>query len=167
MFRELTRAGSRDAGAYARLGAAELAQDDYAGARNAFENAIRLSPSDEAIRKQLEFTNSLVALDPNAAGIRASERYRRSEQLLQGALTMLDQCLLTAKDDARAQSYRELADSARKALAQHPRGATREDAAENDLTLAVQLWKARQELCSSRPAVDEAVARVLARLARE
>ena len=80
---------------------------------------------------------------------------------------MLDQCLLTATDDARAQSYRELADSARKALAQHPRGATREDAAENNLTLAVQLWKARQELCSSKPAVDEAVARVLARLARE
>jgi hypothetical protein len=80
---------------------------------------------------------------------------------------MLDQCLLTVKDDARIQSYRGLADSARKALAQHPRGASREDAAENDLMLAVKLWKKRQELCSSLPATDEPVARVLARLARE
>jgi len=156
VFHGLIRADSRDAEANAGLGAAELAQDDYAAARNAFENALRLDPSNEAVRRQLEFTNRLLALDANASGIRASERYRRSELLLQGAVTMSDQCLPAAAGDA-----------ARKALAQHPSGRMRGDAAENNLTLAVQLWKARQEQCSSKPASDEAVARVLTHLARE
>jgi CIC family chloride channel protein len=167
VFRGLIRTNGRDAEAYAALGAAELVQDDYVVARNAFENALRLDPSNENIRRQLEFTNRMLTLDPNAPGTRAAERFRRSEQLLQGALTAQDRCLPTTKDGAHGQIYSDLADSARKALAQHPRVALREDAAENNLTLAVQLWKARRELCSSQPVPDEAVARVLTRLARE
>jgi hypothetical protein len=84
VFRELIR--DRDVEAYAGLGAAELAQDDYVATRNAFENPLRLDPWNEDTRRQLKFTNRVLAFDPNAPGIRASERCRRSEQLLQGAI---------------------------------------------------------------------------------
>jgi len=167
VFRGLIHANGRDAEAYAGLGSAELALEDYAGARNELENALRQDPSDDATQKQLDLTNRVLALDPNARGLRASERYHRSEQLLQGALSMVDQCLVTAKDDPGIQSDRAVADSARKALAQHTRGGVGEDAVENDLTLAIQLWKVRQDRCSASPAADEATARVLARLARD
>jgi hypothetical protein len=60
-----------------------------------------------------------------------------------------------------------LAESGQKALAQRRLARAREDAAENDLMLAVKLWKARQELCPAQPPANDAIARVLTQLARE
>ena len=167
VFRGVLHTDARDRDAYAGLGAADLAQDDYAGARNAFQNALRLDPSDEAARKQLDLSKRVLELDPNAGGIRASERYARSKELLEGAAPTLSQCVATMKDSPEGSSDRELANSARKAIAQHPTRGALGDAAEDNLTLAVQVWKARQKLCGSQPVSDEALGRVLTRVARE
>jgi Flp pilus assembly protein TadD len=165
-FRAVMNADPGDRDAFAGLGAAELALDDYVRARNAFQNALRLDPSDEAARKGLELARRVLELDPNAQGIRASERYARAKELLEGAATMLNQCLATGKDDPDLAANRELVNSASKAVAQHlSRGL--DDAAEDDLTLALQVWRARQKLCGSEAARDEAMRRILTRMARE
>ncbi len=161
VFRELIRANNRDADAYAGLGAAQLAQDNYTAARDALENAMRLDPSDETAKKELDVASGALALDPNARGIRGSERYERSLALLKSSLNMLEQC------DAGANDNSQLLQSAQKALDQHPAGRILDDATEDNLTLAAQLWKAREKQCASQSPSDEAAARVLARLARE
>ncbi len=161
IFRDLLRANRSDADAYAGLGAAELAQEDYTGARGANENALRLDPTNEAALKGLEVANGVLALDPNARGIRLSERYQRSETLLKDAVAMLDQCAPVGPDDS------QLVQSAQKALAGRPTRQTMDDSTEDDLTLAAQLWKAREKQCASQPPADDAAARVLSRLARE
>jgi tetratricopeptide (TPR) repeat protein len=161
VFREILRGNDQDAGAYAGLGAAQLAQDNYAGARSSFRSALRYDPGDETARKQLDLDERILALDPDARGIRSAERYRRSQTLLEGALKMFDQCTVAL------QSNTALAERAAKALTQHPRASASGDATEENLTVAADLWRSRQAACSSRVPSDEALARVLTRLSRQ
>ena len=106
----------------------------------------------------MDISERVLALDPDARGIRSSERYRRSQALLQGALQMIEQCAGGGTDS-------QLADRARKALAAHPRPAQMDDATEENLTVATDLWKERRQACPSYTPSDEALERVLARLA--
>jgi len=159
LFRELARSNDSDPSVWAGLGAAELAQDNYAAASNALKNALRRSPSDGTARKELEISERVLALDPDARGIRASERYRRSQDILRGALGMMERCAGGSADTT-------LVASARKALAEHPKPAALDDATEENLTLGTDLWKARRQACPAYEVSDEALERVLARLSR-
>ncbi len=159
LFREIARSNVRDAAAWLGLGAAEFALDDYAAAANALKTGLRLNPSDAGARKQLEISEQVLALDPDARGIRAAERYRRSQAILEGAFHMLDQCAGGAADP-------QLIANAHQALGNHPKRGTLDDAAEEDLTLATDLWKARRQACQAYAVSDEALERVLARLSR-
>ena len=143
-FPRLLRADGQDAEAYRGLGAAQLAQDNYLAARNAFNAALRINPSDEISRAQLELCNSVLALDPDARGIRSAERYKRSQTLLAGALALVDQCA------AVSQANPQLAENAKKAQPQHPRASGLGDATEENLTLAAKLWRARQSACPTQ-----------------
>jgi tetratricopeptide (TPR) repeat protein/CBS domain-containing protein len=156
---DVLRANNRDAQAWVSLGMAELAQDDYLAARNAFRNAVRFDPLDEQSRKQLELADRILALDPNAIGVRASGRYQRSVEILTGALKMAEPCRTAANGPA--------IDQARKALAQRPRRGEIDDAIDMNLDLAVRLWKSAKNLCPSQQQKDEALDRVLARLSRQ
>jgi tetratricopeptide (TPR) repeat protein len=155
VFNDVLGSNSSDAHAWSGFGTAELALEDYRAARNAFRNAARLDPSDDQTRRNLELTDRILALDPNAGGLRASDRYERSVEILTAALKMQETC-----------SRNDLTDAARKALAGRPRRREIEDAAEMDLDLAVKLWKSARNLCPSRKK-DEALDQVLARLARQ
>jgi tetratricopeptide (TPR) repeat protein len=157
LFREIAQSSQADAEAWSGLGTAELAQEDYAAARNAFRNALRADPSDSISRKRLGISERVITLDPEARGIRSSERYRRSKALLQGVLEMIEQCAGGGADS-------QLAAEARKALAEHPRAAQIDDATEENLALAVQLWKERRQACPAYTPSDEAMERILARL---
>jgi chloride channel protein, CIC family len=158
VFRDLVHGNSRDGAAYAGLGAAELAQDDYLAARNAFREALRLDPANEIIRKQLELCDQVLALDPDERGISALERYRRSQALIEGAVKIVANC-------AGGQASTQLIDAGRKALAARPNPGTRADITERNLTLAGEIWKSRPAACQA-PASDETLERVLARLSR-
>jgi chloride channel protein, CIC family len=159
LFRGITQSGDPDPAAWFGLGTAELALSDYAAATTALRKAVELNPSDESARKQLELSQGVQVLDPDARGLRASERYRRSQELLQGALQLTDRC------SAAASNPQPIA-SARKALDQHPKPGALGDATEENLTLATQLWKQVRQACPSSAASDDALARVLARLSR-
>jgi chloride channel protein, CIC family len=160
VFRNLAQTDHRDAEAYAGLGAAELAMENYQDARDAFEKALGLNPSDQASMAQLELCQRVLALDPNARGLRAAARYQRSKELLQAEVTRFDRC----------QPGSKAADSVRKVLASHPLRNSLEDAAEQNLALAEDLWKQEEKLCGaahpSNPE-DGAIERVLARLSKQ
>jgi tetratricopeptide (TPR) repeat protein len=156
VFRGIAQDDNRDAEAYAGLGAAELAQDDIQAARTTFRQALRLDSANVAAPSQLELIERVLALDPEARGITASERNRRSRQLLEGALKFAGPCI----------SDPQLAQTASKALAEKPNRRTLGDATEQNLTLAVELWRARSPACPAPQGSDEALARELARLAR-
>ena len=58
VFRDMVRTDDRDADAYAGLGEAELALENYQEARDAFQKALDRNPSDEASKKQLGVESS-------------------------------------------------------------------------------------------------------------
>jgi CIC family chloride channel protein len=159
LFQEIAQSVDSDGTAWSGLGAAELALSDYPAAASALRKAVELNPSDESARKQLEISQAVQALDPDARGIRASERYHRSQELLQGALQMTDRC-------SSAASNSQLVADARKALDQHPKSGALGDATEENITLATQLWKQVRQACPSSTPSDDAPARVLTRLSR-
>ncbi len=163
VFHEILRDNNQDADAFVGLGAAMLAQDDYSGASAAIRSALRWNPSDETARSQLAFVDRILALDPDARGLRSSARFQRSQTLLTGALKLFDQCTVAL------QANTDLADRAAKALAQRPRASALGDATEENLTLAAELWRSRQAqaACATRPPADQALNRVLSRLSRQ
>ncbi|HTR34539.1 MAG TPA: chloride channel protein [Bryobacteraceae bacterium] len=168
VFQDLLRSNSRDAQAWAGLGAAQLAQDNFAAARDAFRNAVRWNPADTDSQKELEFCEMATALDPSAPKLRSAERHERSVTLLQEELANADACRVTVTAPAQSQPLSQLADSARKALAQHPSRAGLEDSTDNNLTLALNLWKADQTLCGSKAALGNLpLDRVLAKLSKQ
>jgi chloride channel protein, CIC family len=156
IFREVLKTDGRNAVAYASLGAVELALENYPGARDAFQKALQWNPSDEISKKQLGLSERVLALDPDARGLRAVERYQRSKELLQTEVMRFDHCQPASK----------LADPARKALASRPRRPALEDSAEMNLSLAKDLWRQAQTLCGT-PDPDDAAVRVLARLSKQ
>jgi CIC family chloride channel protein len=165
VFQDVLRGNSRDAQAWAGLGMAELALEDYRAARNALRNAVRFDPADEQARGELDLVERITALDTNASGLRASDRYQRSVQLLTLAL-QADETCLTSRSDPSTSDNRKLAEAARKALAGRPRRGEIDDAIETDLDLAVKLWKSARNLCPSQKK-DEVLDRALARLSRQ
>jgi CIC family chloride channel protein len=161
VFRDVLKTDDRDATAYAGLGESQLALDNYREARDAFEKAVERNPSDEASRKQLALTERVLALDPNAPGLRAAARYERSKELLQAAIMRVDQC----------QPGTKTADSAKLAVATRPRRNRVEDSADLNLALAGELWRQVQKLCGKPEQApnpnDQAIERVLSRLSRQ
>jgi tetratricopeptide (TPR) repeat protein len=160
VFQNMVQTDDRDADAYAGLGQAELALENYQGARTALQKALQLNPADEASKTRLDLSDRVLALDPNARGLRVAERYERSKELLQAEVMRFDQCQPIAKGA-------DAAESARKALANHPSRGALEDSAEMNLMLAEDLWKQEQKLCGTLPNGNEAVERALARLSRQ
>jgi CIC family chloride channel protein len=157
IFRDIVRTDDRDANAYAGLGQAELALENYQEARDAFQKALDRDPSDPASKSQLALIEQVLALDPNARGLRAAARFQRSKELLQAEIVRFDQC----------QPGSKTADAARKAIADRPRRSDLEDLADTNLALAEDLWRQGQKLCGSTPESKNAIDRVLARLSRQ
>ena len=92
-------------------GQLELALENYEEARDAFRKRSSGTPPTTPAEKQLDLSEQVLALDPNARGLRAAERYQRSNELLQAEVMRFDHC----------QPGSAVADPARKALANHPR----------------------------------------------
>jgi tetratricopeptide (TPR) repeat protein/CBS domain-containing protein len=167
VFRNMIQSDDRDADAYAGLGAAELAMEDYQDARVGFQKALQLNPADATSKAQLDLSERVLALDPNARGLRAAERYERSIKLLQAEVMRFDQC----QPGGKTASQSDPAASARTALASKPRRAELEDAADMNLSLAENLWKQEPKPCGAAGSTpdpnDQAIERVLARLSRQ
>jgi CIC family chloride channel protein len=165
VFREVLQKDKQDADAYAGLGDAYLALDSFRAARDAYENAIRWNPEDETSHKQLQLTGQILSLDPTLRGLRAAERYRRSQKLMEATLGGLDQCFASMQGPP-PESVTQLADSARKSLMNRAKPRSYSDAADTNIDLAGQLWEAHSKLCGTPSPADTAIGRVMARLTK-
>jgi hypothetical protein len=68
-----------------------LPLENYQEARDAFQSAA-VEPGGRHEQKQLDLSDRVLALDPNARGLRVAERYQRSKELLQAEVMRFDQC---------------------------------------------------------------------------
>ena len=68
----------------------------YDAAREAYRTAVRLSPNDQASAAGLRLAERLQLLDPDRPGLRPSERYGRSRELLAAALAAFAPCLASS-----------------------------------------------------------------------
>jgi CIC family chloride channel protein len=159
VFHEIINRDPQDESAWAGLGEAEYALADYPAASDALQSALKLNPNDTAAQKHLEASGQIVALDPTRRGLGAIEKFHRSQKLLSGVLDAATQCPLPSPSPAPNQRI----DAARKSLAnQSPPSFS--DAAEKNVTLAEELWKAAPTSCASWPPPDSPLARVMAKL---
>lgn len=164
LFREVLREARRDGEANAGLGEAEFAQLDYVSAQEAFRNALRWKPNDEAVQKRLELCGQIVSLDPTGRRLSPAERYRRSQALLERVLKAFESCTATSSELTFPDAVRTQLEGARKALGKRPRERSYREEAEAATVAAGELWKAHENLCGSAGDGDEALVRVLARL---
>jgi tetratricopeptide (TPR) repeat protein len=157
VFRGILQEAPANADADAGLGDADFAQGNYRSAQRDFQNALRLTPGDAAIRKRLDLCNQLLTLDPTIRGLDPADRLSRSSKLLELTADDATQC---AGQNPTAE-MRVLLDAAAKNL--KARGSA---AAESNLDLAEQLWQLRGKDCSQPPVKDSPLALVLERLGR-
>jgi thioredoxin-like negative regulator of GroEL len=158
IFRQILRQDHGDADAYAGLGEAEIALGNYRIAETNLQVAAHLRPGDEDIRKRLDLSSQVLALDPMLRGLGAAERYRRTRKLVELALNDANQCAGVSG------TLGNLADQAGQALQSRVKASQQDDAIEANLDLAEKLWQARQKNCAqaTQPA-EEPLRLVLAR----
>ncbi len=160
VFREVLSASPTDAAAYAGLGEAELARENYRAARAAFEQAVRLAPTDDLARQQAALCERVLALDPTSAGLRSSERYEHSRELLKSVLLSAEACASPATSGDPTSALAR----ARKVATSTRRPRSLGEAADENIRLVQELWAGRTPPCGPS---DPAVARVMSRLERE
>jgi tetratricopeptide (TPR) repeat protein len=147
------RRDPRDPSALSVLGVAELSRRRYEAAREAFEAVLQLDPHDVKAAAHLRLAEQLQVLDPDRPGLRPSERYGRSRELLSAALVAAEGCLASS---ARVPSPELKSDSAaaREAISGKREPRSRGDAVDRNLALAERLWMERASMCGPGDAVD-------------
>ncbi len=163
LFREAIKTNPQDAAVHAGLARAAFALGNFGDARQAFRTALRRDPSDAASRAQLELTDRILALDPGLKGLKASERYERSRELLQSVLDSLDSCL-AAGARTSPEPVARTAEEARRTLARKRLPRSLADATESSLGLAGKLWDARAGLCGAPGDSEKALEILMPRL---
>lgn len=161
VFESVLRRQSRDAGAYAGLGEAEFARGDYRRAEAAFRQALRWKPDDAEARQRLAVCEQILALDPDARGLSAAQRFERSRRLLEEIAANAEQCF-----QGKQQPLPEPLVAARKLLARRQPRRSTEQATQNNLSLAEQLWSERTAACGQPAQAGQALALVMAQLSR-
>ncbi len=156
IFRDLTRASSRDAQAHRGLADTYFAAGEFVSARHEYERALRYNPKDRAANDALSFTNAVIDLDPELSGLPSAERFRRSQNLLRRVLADLGKCSTSDENKAKL-------DAATQLLQSPPQN--NPDLALEIQTTARQLWTARAQMCSATPTDDNVLATVFERMA--
>ena len=159
VFQQVLRAAPEDGRAWIGVGEAELAQDAYRAAAKAFDNALRLDPENGRATQRLALCNDVLALDPTLVGLRSRERYARSLKLLEGAVAAVQACPGLAGTEETA----SLTAAARKVLTARRLPPSPSDAAEENASLARELWAGTPQSCRS-PEAFKALTRVFARI---
>lgn len=164
LFRHLLDHNRQDAGAWDGLGEAEFAMGDDQAARQAFRAALQIEPADRAAASRMDLCDRTLVLDPALKGLPAKERFGRSREILS---KLLDEALRCAGgEDALPTPLKDAVERARASLAAKRRPPSFSDAVEANTAIAEQLWSVGVKSCAANPPPDEALKRVMTRLAR-
>ncbi len=163
IYKKVIQQNPRSGDAYAGLGEAEVATNEYRSAEEAFKSALHWKPDDVAIQKRLQQVEQMLSLDPNLGGLRVADRYQRSRKLLEAVLVAMDQCRATV-GDIQLDGIIETTNAARKSLLYKGRPRSYSDATEANLVLCKQLWKIHIGSCGPPKASDEILKTLMARL---
>jgi chloride channel protein, CIC family len=156
VYRDVLERNPRDAAAQDGVGEAELAEGNFAAAQQAFRAAVQIDPTDETAARRIALCNQILALDPEARGVRAPERYQRSRNLLADVVGQIQHCLPQPTGLSQAQEL----------LANHRRPLSFGDAAETNVAAASRLWREALPACEPKPNPDSPLARLMAQLTR-
>lgn len=160
LYQVVLEENPQDAEAFAGLGEAEFAQANFRTAARTFQTALRFAPGDAAIERRLAVTNQVLALDPMGRSLSSLERYRRSLMLLELTADSLTACTGPNRD-ALTSSFLEKADEN---LSRTVRVNERNDAVDENLNLAEQIWALRRASCGETRPEEEPIALVLTRV---
>jgi tetratricopeptide (TPR) repeat protein len=160
VFRDLVRDFPRYADSYHGLGKAYLDSGDYAAAHTEFQYAVRLNANDREAQTSLEFTNSILSMDPMLPRLSSLDRVRRSRALLDRVINYLQSCggKTIAADTPVPQNIEE----AKKLL--NSTYSDTDQYLDQLQDAAEQLWKTRNTACGSAPAHDQALESLMPRM---
>jgi tetratricopeptide (TPR) repeat protein len=144
LYHQVLSEAPDSADAQAGLGEAEFARGNYRTARADFRAALRLK-QDDAISKNLDRTNEVLALQPIRRDLNLRERNRRSLEVLNLVLASLIQCT----GATRAASIADQINLVQAALSRSVRPAEESDAAESNVDLAERTWDLRKLQCGT------------------
>jgi tetratricopeptide (TPR) repeat protein len=159
-YRAVIKQNPKSAAAYLGLGEAELQRGEYHLAHKAFLTASNSNPGDASIRRQVELSDTLAALDPTSRKLTSIEKYRRSLRILDLARSDLDRCV-AGHPALASDETRQLLTSANDALTSKPRTEATNEIAENVLNLAEQTWQARIKICGPATSPDQDALRLI------
>jgi len=160
LLRDDTQREHPEAADYQLLGDAELATGDFALAQHDYDRAVEMDPGLGEAARRGEICAKVLALDPEAAGVPAAERFERSRRLLE---QVLGEVLLCVKPDAANDDTVRVAQMS---LAGHQRPTSYSDAAVANAVTARELWAERPQRCGAGAALDDPAALVMGKLTR-
>jgi tetratricopeptide (TPR) repeat protein/CBS domain-containing protein len=138
LYRDMLETGAPDAVEYDGLGEALYRQGDYQAADRAFRRALGIDPADTKAARRAEISEKVLALDPSRRGLRAQERFRRSEEVLRSAVGLTAACGIVDE---------EAAADVKLALARKSPPRSFSDAADANVALAERIWSKRPPSC--------------------
>jgi tetratricopeptide (TPR) repeat protein len=160
ILRELAK-GSREDEIWFMLGQAEYESANYGAAAAALQEALRLSKDNEAARQLLETVRLIVTLDPASRRVNVRERFRRSRMLLQEVTRLTEECIQGGKPSPEEEL---LVASGRKQA--RVRAGDQAEATDSNIQLSLSLWALKRTRCGEPPPEQEALARLMEKLAR-
>lgn len=157
LYRGILAAVPHDAAAEKGLADGLFALGDYAGARRAYREAITRGLADPSLGQRIAACDAVIDLDPTLVHLSAGQRFARAQELVRRTLQVAQGCSGISAD---------LTGAAEKAVEE--RAARRRDGdTVAMLTLAEQLWAARQQTCGPARNSEPALAAVMAKLQKQ
>ena len=160
LFSDLAKRNPQSAEAVQGLADAEFADTNYGTALQAYQRLMGINPVNAPAGERAQESARILAMNPDAPGLRATDRYGRSLNLLSATLDAITRCF--GGEDRLPQSTADTVKEAKGALTRTRKPNSLSDAADLNVELALRLWQARPATCVA----DDAVARAVALLQR-
>lgn len=145
------------------LGKAEYELANYEAAVGALQEALRLNKEDAAARELIERARLIVTLDPTSRRVSVRERFRRSRIILEEVTLLTEKCVQGRQPSPEQEL---LVATGRKQAAARVRAVDQAEATDSNVQLSLSLWSLKRTLCGEPPPEQEALARLMEKLAR-
>ncbi len=167
IYAALIEKDPKDIAAYEGMGDAELGQNQYRAAHEAFLGAYLRDPNNASVRAHLQTLDTVTEIDPTLRRLTSAEKYRRSIRILEMTRATLDQCLAKNPpgNSGSSDENQQLFQTADAALAQKEPAHVTNEVAEGVLSLAEKLWHAEKAKCEGDASDQDAINLIMRKLA--